>query len=308
MLGYMDAGKALANGLMLDAAKAKAAIEQISGEMGMPVEVAALGIVRVANSAMVRALRSTTVERGIDGRHCTLLAFGGAGPIHAVDVARSFGISKVVVPAHSSAFSALGCVSAEMSYSQQRTVRMAAASWDGGRLAEVRNALRDQLSRPLIAAGHGPGDVEVEEVAAVRYAGQSYAIEISDPCLEDPSALGRRFLELHERLYGFATNEQWQLESLRVRAFVPRRGAAATVAAAAAAAALPAPLKTFPCVFSAGVATPTPRYDRAMLAPGVRLAGPAIVEDAFSTTVVPPGAVLMADIYGHLHIDTRTTP
>jgi N-methylhydantoinase A len=303
VLGYMDADKALANGLALDVAKARSAIGQLSEAMGTSIEAAALGVVRVANSAMVRALRRITVERGIDGRHCALLAFGGAGPLHAAEVARSFDISKVVVPAHSSAFSALGCANAEMSYSQQRTVRMAAASWDGGRLAQIRAVLREQLCQPLVAAGHVPEAIAVEEVAAVRYAGQSYAIEIPDPCLDDQAVLGRKFFDSHEKLYGFATDEPWQLESLRVRAFVPRRPAATAVPGASAPAPVPPPVKTTQCMFAAGVATPTPRYDRTALAPGARLSGPAIVEDEFSTIVIPSGAVLSADGFGHLHID-----
>lgn len=303
VLGYMDAGKTLANGLALDVAKARSAIKQLSDAMDMSIEAAALGVVQVANSAMVRALRRTTVERGIDGRHCALLAFGGAGPIHAVDVARSFDMSKVVVPAHSSVFSALGCANAEMSYSQQRTVRMAATSWDSGRLAQIRAMLREQLCQPLIAAGHDPEDIAVEEVAAVRYAGQSYAIEILQPCLDEPTALGRSFFDSHEKLYGFATDEPWQLESLRMRAFVPHRLAAAAAPGASVAVAPPPPVKTTQCTFATGVAMPTPRYDRTSLVPGARLSGPAIVEDAFSTIVVPSGAVLTADGFGHLHID-----
>ncbi|MCP5080508.1 MAG: hydantoinase/oxoprolinase family protein, partial [Alphaproteobacteria bacterium] len=110
ILGYLDADRVLGSDLRLDVSAARKAIKPLADEMGMSVAQTALGIVRVANSAMVRALRRITVEQGIDGRQCTLLAFGGAGPMHAVDVARDFGIGRVVVPAFSSMFSALGCV------------------------------------------------------------------------------------------------------------------------------------------------------------------------------------------------------
>ena len=80
-------------------------------------------MIRVANATMVRALNHVTVERGIDGRSCALLAFGGAGPMHAVALARTFGIGHVIVPAASSVFSAIGCVTADMQYTQQQTLR-----------------------------------------------------------------------------------------------------------------------------------------------------------------------------------------
>ena len=130
VLGYMDPDRVIGGDIRLDAGAARAAIEPLASAMGMTVEEAALGVVRVANSAMLRALRRVTVERGIDGRHCALLAFGGAGPMHAVELARAFSIATVIVPTHSSVFSALGCVSAEMSYAQQRTLRMAMDDWN----------------------------------------------------------------------------------------------------------------------------------------------------------------------------------
>jgi N-methylhydantoinase A len=303
LLGYLDPERSLGSGLKLDVKRAHDVISELAVSMNMSVEAAALGIVRVANSAMVRALRRTTVERGVDGRHCTLLAFGGAGPMHAVEVARAFGISKVIVPAHSGAFSALGCAGAEMSYSQQRTVRMTASAWDGERLDRIRAALRSHLCEPLNAAGYRDADIVLQEVAAVRYVGQSYAIEVRDPPLGNPSDLGSTFFALHERLYGFATDEPWQLEALRMRAFVPqpghlngRQGCELT---------LPVPVKTTHCSFEADAARLTPRYNRATLGAGAGIEGPAIIEDACSTTVVPPGAAVAADNHGHLHIEVR---
>ena len=302
VLGYMDPERA---GLRLDLAAARAALAPLAAEMNMTVEAAALGVARVANSAMVRALRRITVERGIDGRQCALLAYGGAGPMHAVAVARAFGIAKVVVPANSSMFSALGCVSAEMSYSQQRTLRMAVGDWDVARLDEARNSLRARLEAPLTAAGYGEGDMVVEEVASVRYSGQSYAIEVPDPAYDDPARLGADFLDRHEKLYGFATDEPWELVAIRQRVSIPRSheeyGSAAQGGGAD-------PVKTTPCTFGAGEAIPTPRYDRAGLDADRAISGPAIVEDAWSTVVLPPGATLTPDRDGHLHIEAGAAP
>ena len=305
-LGYMDANRVLGGNVRLDGAAARDAMSPLAAAMETAVEAAALGVVRVANAAMLRALRRVTVERGVDGRRCTLLAFGGAGPMHAVALARAFAIEKVVVPAHSSVFSALGCVGAEMSYAQQRTLRMAADAWDRERVEGVRRELRATLAAPLGAAGHEDGALAVEEVASIRYRGQSYAIEVAGPAFDDPARLGRDFRERHRALYGFATEEPWELVSIRMRIAAPRNGTTPPPAAKANAA--PAPTRTLPCTFEPGEAAPTPRYDRAGLTPDTPLEGPVIVDDAWSTVVVPPGATLSADGAGHLHIVTGVGP
>ena len=306
VLGYMDVERILGGDVRLDAALAHDAIAPLSQAMDMTPEAAALGVVKVANAAMLRALRRVTVERGIDGRGCTLLAFGGAGPMHAVALARAFSIDKVVVPAHSSMFSALGCVGAEMSYAQQRTLRVASDAWDGERVDQARQELRSTLAAPLNAAGHAGGELAVEEVASIRYRGQSYAIEIAGAAFDDPARLGRAFMDRHRTLYGFATEEPWELVSMRIRVSAPRNGEVHPPAAKTNEA--PSPGKMFQCTFESGEAVMTPRYDRGGLGPDRPLEGPVIVDDAWSTVVVPPGATLTADDAGHLHIATGVEP
>ena len=306
LLGYMDTDRVLGGNVCLDAALARDAIAPLSHAMDMTREAAALGVVKVANAAMLRALRRVTVERGVDGRTCALLAFGGAGPMHAVALARAFAIDKVVVPAHSSMFSALGCVGAEMSYAQQRTLRVASDAWEGERVDWTRRELYATLAAPMQAAGHGNGELAVEEVASIRYRGQSYAIEIATPTFDDPARLGQDFMDRHRALYGFATEEPWELESIRVRVSRPHNGEVHSPAAKANEP--PSPIKTQPCTFESGDALMTPRYDRAALGADWPLEGPVIVDDAWSTVVVPPGATLTADDAGHLHIATGAGP
>ena len=306
MLGYMDADRVLGGNVRLDTALARDAIAPLSQAMNMSPEAAALGVVRVANAAMLRALRRVTVERGVDGRSCTLLAFGGAGPMHAVALARAFSIDKVVVPSHSSMFSALGCVGAEMSYARQRTLRVASDAWDGERVDRARRELHTTLAAPVTAAGHETGTLAVEEVASIRYRGQSYAIEVASPAFDDPARLGHDFRERHRTLYGFATEEPWELVSIRMRVSAPRNGKMPTSATKTNEA--PSPTKTLPATFESGEAVMTPRYDRAALAADWPVEGPVIVDDAWSTVVVPPGATLTADDAGHLHIATGAGP
>ena len=303
VLGYMSPDRPIGGDIRLDVGAARAVVAPLASAMGTSEDETALGIVRVANSSMLRAMRRVTVERGIDGRKCTLLAFGGAGPMHAVELARAFSIETVIVPAHSSVFSALGCVSAEMSYAQQRTLRMTMDDWDAQRLLRVRRDLRSRLVAPLAAAGYDDADVTVEEVAAIRYRGQSYAIEISDAPLDDLGRLNLRFLERHRALYGFATEEPWELVSIRIRVSVPRSDGAER-SAPPCSTTVAQPDRVLACTFDAGGPVATPRYPRAAVSAGRTLAGPVIVEDAWSTVVVPPGATLRADEDGHLHIAT----
>ena len=301
VLGYMDENSVIGGTLRLDIAAARKAIARLSASMGTAIEDAALGIIKVANAALSRALRRVTVERGIDGRNSTLVAFGGAGPMHAVALARAFSIGRVVVPAHSSMFSALGCAGARMSYAQQRTVRVASDGWDAEGMEQVRQALRTTLAASLAAAGHDDA-LTVEEVAAIRYRGQSYAIEVTDATLDDPERLGRDFRDRHRALYGFATEDPWELVSIRVRVSAPRDGMALPPVARTSGAS--SPVRTSSCTFELAGPTPTPRFDRASLIADCVLSGPVIIDDAWSTVVVPPGATLTADVDGHLHIAT----
>ena len=140
----------------------------------------------------------------------------------------------------------------------------------------------------------------------VRYRGQSYAIEVAGPDFDDPAGVGSDFRERHRVLYGFATEEPWELVSIRVRVSAPRNGEVRLPAPKANE--MPAPTGMSRCTFESGEAAMTPRYDRAGLCPGDPLEGPVVVEDAWSTIVVPPGATLTADGAGHLHIATGAGP
>lgn len=302
VLGYMDANSVLGGSLRLDVAAAQDVIAELSAAMGITMEGAASGIIKVANAALSRALRRVTVERGIDGRTCTLLAFGGAGPMHAVALARAFSIGNVIVPAHSSMFSALGCVGARMSHAQQSTLRAASEGWDAEGVERTRQALRTTLAAPFEAAGHDDDTLTVEEVASIRYRGQSYAIEIPGATLDDPECLGRDFRDRHRALYGFATDDPWELVSIRVRVSAPRECTSCPPIARTTEAL--SPIRTSSCAFESGARVPTPRYDRASLRADSTLSGPVIIDDAWSTIVVPPGATLTADVDGHLHVAT----
>ncbi|WP_428666276.1 hydantoinase/oxoprolinase family protein [Reyranella sp.] len=299
VLGYLDTTRRLGGSIALDVAAAEASLAPLARQLGIGVVALALGIQRVANATMVRALARVTVERGVDGRQCTLLAFGGAGPMHAARLAREFGIAEILVPRFSSGFSALGCIVADMIHTQQHAVRMLSTEWDADRFTALHDGMLSTLMEPLLRQGHSKNDILVERMALVRYVGQSYAIEVGFAAPLDLDTLGRDFRRRHLEIYGYATEEHWEMQSLRLRTRVARPASSAAPLPPGAA---PQPTSVGPCWFEPAAPYQTPRFDRDLLPAGAKIAGPAVVEDAWSTVVVPPGYALTADTMGHLWI------
>jgi N-methylhydantoinase A len=300
-LGYLADGAELGAGnVRLDRTAARSVVAAIAGELGVGADEAALGIHRIANAAMARAVATVTVERGIDARDATLVAYGGAGPIHAVHLARELDITRVVVPRLSSVFSALGCLAARPFYQQQTSLVMTSDAWNAATLDAVVAEQKAMLGASLLAAGHDATELVTEMVALVRYAGQSYAVEVPMTDTNDPDALGEAFLKRHTALYGYTTDEVWEIEALRVA--IGLAGPAGALLQAPGSGAAQATSEE-PCLFPGTRWVTTPRYQRGGLGEGASLAGPAIIEDAWSTIVLPPGAELVATAAGDLLIE-----
>jgi len=306
VLGYLDAERVLGGTVCLDTQRAAASLSSVARAVGTSIHEAALGIHRVANANMVRALRRVTVESGVDARACALLAFGGAGPMHAVALAREFGISRVIVPRYSSAFSALGCLVADMRYAEQRSLRMPGSAWDSARLAQVVDGITARLATPLPKSGHDGDGLKVDVVGLVRYREQSDTVEVPLTAPYDPSAISAAFEAAHRRLYGFATDEGWELEAVRVTVFAGANRPIGPVPRATALRSCKASRRA-QCWFEAGGPATTSFYDREALIPDERIAGPAIIEDPWSTVVVPPGAAVWADGHANLQITAIET-
>jgi N-methylhydantoinase A len=181
---------------------------------------------------------------------------------------------------------------------------MVSTEWDGQRLGQVRAAMTEQLAAPFETAGQA--SPLVSEVALVRYSGQSYAVEVFDPDLESPERLGGQFRARHETLYGFATAEPWELVALRLSLSATREHRPEGARTGESKALSPA--RETPCWFDAEGPVPTPRYERDTLGEGCRLTGSAVVEDAWSTIILPPGASLEVDRFGHLHVEVGEAP
>lgn len=302
ILGYMDDGSELGGSVKLDVKKAVEVFEPLASAFDTSVEEAALGVRRVANANMARALRRVTVEHGIDARTCALLAYGGQGPMHAVSLAREFDIRKVIVPRFSSGFSAFGCLSADMSYAEQRPIHMNSDVWDADELTRMTESIAGRLKEPLIADGTDPAGLRVEVAGLVRYIGQSDAVEVTLTAPYDLAMVDADFKATHERLYGFSTAERWEIDTLRVTVLAPHREEKTRLGGEVAEPSH-TPTVTRQCWFEGPIELATPHYDRDRLPIDWKITGPAIIEDAWSTVVVDPGATARADCLGHLHID-----
>jgi N-methylhydantoinase A len=294
LLGWLDPGRVLGGSIRLDLDAARRALQPIAGQLGLGLIETALGIVRVADATMARALRRVTIERGVDARGCALIAFGGAGPMHACGLAEEMGIARILVPAASGGFSALGCVAAAPSCTVQQTIRLKdRPDWE----ARFAAARRDVGDAARAALGDGAA-TSLGEIALVRYLGQSDHVEVPFAGLMTRAQLGAAFRAAHVRLYGYATDEPWEIEALRVTASgdAPPSPAARDVTRA------PAATRSQLCHFARGGEVETPRLDRGTLAVGRDVAGPAIIEDTVSTIVVAPGWRARRDGRGNVEI------
>jgi N-methylhydantoinase A len=301
VLGYLNPETRLGDRISLDIEAARRAIAPIAQALKLSLEETALGIVKVANATMARALRRVTVERGIDGRDCTLLAFGGGGPMHAAGLADLYGIGSIVVPNASSAFSALGCLTADFSFLQQQTFRVALDGIDPDRVLKRIETLIEQASEPLIANGVAPAAIDVELVALMRYAAQNDAIAVPFSLPLDATRLREDFLVRHHELFGYATAECCVIESVRVQARRP----STTSVDRPTTAIRKLHVTSRRCSFDGVHDVATEIVDRASMEEAVF--GPAIIEDAWSTVVIPPGWQARPDAIGHLFL-TKVTP
>jgi N-methylhydantoinase A len=194
LLGRLAPDSELAGGVPLDADAARAAIGPLASALGIGELEAAEGIVRIANQEMIRALRVVTVERGIDPRRFALLPFGGAGPMHAAELAAELEIDRVLCPRAGGVLSALGLCASDRRRDTVRTVMLSGQELTAGRVAAEVEDLIDALA--------ARGDAEPEVVYEMRYSGQAFELPVDGPPRPDPAELAERFAAAHEELYG----------------------------------------------------------------------------------------------------------
>jgi N-methylhydantoinase A len=278
VLGYLPTDASLA-GVELDRGAAERVIAGLAEELGLEPRACAEGVIRVANAEMLRALRVVTVERGIDPRGYALLAFGGAGPLHAAAIAAELGITRIVCPRSSGVLAALGLVVSPGRRDVQRSVLL-----DGDELTQdvVTDLVRD-LGRQA-RSELGEADSELRAVYELRYRGQAFELPVPGSLSPEPDVLREAFEALHRERYGYSDSEQvLELVTIRVSATVP--GADFSLAAAEPAG------ETVRGRRPATLAGSEIEFEvlRGWLAEGTSVRGPAIVELPESTLLVPPG-------------------
>jgi N-methylhydantoinase A len=274
VLGFLDEDSPLAGGVQLEPEAAEAALAGLAEELDLSLEEAAAGVVRVANTGMAQAVRVVTVERGIDPRDLALVAFGGAGPLHAAAIAEELGMTKVLAPTASGVLSALGLVVSERRRDLVESVLLAGDSLTRDRIGDVVKRLgargRDELGRP---------EAELRATYDLRYAGQAFELSVDGPLEPEPAELRQAFDEAHADRYGYDDPEA-ELELVTVRVAAATPGAELAPAAPATA----AERGTRSVVFDGE------RLEARVFGPGqLDAGGPAVVELPGATLVVPPG-------------------
>ncbi|WP_455449000.1 hydantoinase/oxoprolinase family protein [Natrinema thermotolerans] len=280
VLGYIGPETALGGEMTLDVEAARDALGRLADEAGLegPLE-AAQGVYRVANATMTRTIRSVTVERGHDPREFALVAFGGAGPMHAAALADSLSVDRVVVPRPGGVLSAFGLLAADESYDAVRTVGVDLEGADPTTL----EAVYDDLVADVLADASDRDAARVERAADCRYAGQSFELTVPVGETFDAAAVADRFHEAHERTYGYAMDESIEVVNLRTTATIP--GTEPGISHEGSGAAV---VGTREAHFPEAGARETTVYDWERLETGASVPGPAVLEQAESTTVVPP--------------------
>ena len=296
----------IGGGMRLDPSLAEEAIAPLAGRLGLSLRETALGIVRIVNANMMRAIRVVSIERGHDPRAFTLFPFGGAGALHAVDIARELGMRRVLVPAAPGILCAQGVAAADMQESFVATCRVPLV----GDLAPVVAALARLIgaARQWHARERRAGLEEGQESAIdMRYVGQNFELAIPLPQGQrlPPSAwLKSAFLEAHQRKYGHH-DPTAAIEIINVRLIARKARASAKTPSFAPARSLIAADSgsTQPVWFTADQPTETTFIDRSVLLPGTALEGPFVVTQFDATTLVPPRSRLLVAECGGLQID-----
>ncbi|MCW3477129.1 hydantoinase/oxoprolinase family protein [Limobrevibacterium gyesilva] len=305
VLGYLDPAGLAGGAVKLDREAALHAVtDHIAAPLGLPLEQAAHGMLRLAAATMMRAIRAVSVERGRDVRGFSLLAFGGNGPLFAAGIAAELGIRRVIVPPMPGLFSAFGLLLADTEHHATRSLRMRTA--DPAALQTALDALLQEGADRLAEDGFPPDRRSATRTARARYVGQSSELSVPLPDGDAPAilaALPEAFAAEHARTYGFRAppGEPVELMGLSViaRGIPEHPRLPARIP--------PATATVPPCRrawFEATGWTDTPVLARAGLATTPRQ-GPLIVQEYDATCLVPPGASAALDAFGNVRIELQ---
>jgi N-methylhydantoinase A len=309
VLGRLNPGRFLGGEMSLDVAGARRAIEErLCGELGIDAEQAALAVVNIAVNMMGLAVRSVSIERGVDPRDCALVAFGGAGPLHACAVARELKIPRVVVPLLPGHFSALGMLLADLRHEQVRTVYRTSEDVAGDELRATADEMAGQITELLGAEQIDAEHREVQIHLDMRYRGQEFTLRV--PCSREEllvadgglAAVRRRFDELHAQRFGHSA-EGSVVEIVNIRVVgIGRRARFRPKPEQVGGGAAPVTRRVVSGRGSRADAAEWNVYQREALPVGEVVRGPAIIEEYASTLVIEAGDVATVAADGALDV------
>ena len=316
VLGKLQPEHFLGGRLTLDYQRAVKFMDRLATDIGVDRQAASLGIIRVVNASMERAIRAISLERGHDPREFTLVAFGGAGPMHSCELAREVGIPRVLVPPNPGILSALGVAIADIVKDYSRTVMINGQDVSRERVEQEFAAMVSQAREEMADEGLGVERLVSRRLLDVRYVGQSYELTVDCPPLRSGSARGRRsrggdhlnraianaFHRAHRKRFGYSDpSEPVEIVNLRLKMVVPVEKPEPQAEMPAGTSPAEAWTGEAEVVFEEG-AFDTPFYLRERLHCGNRVPGPALVLQMDSTTVVPPGWMAEVDRWKNLVI------
>ena len=310
VLRRLNADRFLSGRMRLDPALAEQSIkERIADPLGLSVADAALGVCRIADASMSLAVRQVSVERGCDPRDTVMIAFGGAGPLHAVAIAREISIPRVIIPRYPGNFSALGMLFAPWRQDFAQTFVGDLADIDAAAAQATFESLRADGENRLRDEGLEAGDAAFQFAADLRYRGQEHTIPVpvSDPgdLLDGGSAtLRQTFDRLHDRRYGHAApDERIEIVTLRLTLSAAASDTSFNGLSSAYQAGDARPEECREVIFDDPLAPlPSRIVWRPGLAPGTEIEGPAVIEEPNSTTLIFPGDTATVTSHGHLDI------
>jgi N-methylhydantoinase A/oxoprolinase/acetone carboxylase beta subunit len=317
VLGRLRPQARLAGNLELHVEPARDAVAELGRQLGLDVEEAALGVTQIVTQNMVNAIGINSVQKGFDPREFSLVAFGGGGPLYGVDIARELAIPRVLVPLHPGITSAMGLLASDLKHETQRTVMVDAPSADADALERVYQEMETAGRARLEADGVATEARVLQRLADCRYVGQAYELLVAVPPGRLDAAgvqrIAQQFEETHEREY-FYRFEDTPVQIVHLRSYAIGVMPKLELAVIESGGEQPSEVALVDrrtvlfAVGGEGVASETPFYDRTSLLARNLIAGPAVIEQLDSTTVLPPGSTARVYGDGTLVIDTGVQP
>jgi N-methylhydantoinase A len=308
VLGRLNPTGLLKGAIPIDLALSRRAIEmKIAAPLGRTVDEAADGILQIATSNMARAIRAVSTERGYNISDFALFAYGGAGPLHAVDVARECGMRWIIVPVEPGTMCARGILMSDISFDFVRTDVHICTPERWTRTSATMSEMVGDARHWLTSEGVGETDSAFHRSLDARYLGQNHEVQVELSNSGDHADFVRRFEAAHQRDYGYTLpGRRIEIVNLRVKAVgkVPRATPKPPLTSGSAEDALTGDRRMY-CGPPAGWCQARV-YDRGGLPTGCQIAGPAIVEEMSSTTVILPSQSARVDRFGNLILDIRT--